>query len=161
MQGFSVFTYDFIFSRRDAEAQRGGEMEESFKFVGCSENDAISCGSAMFKTQKLKEKFKTLFSNVKLGEELTNSFKSENLNVSVPYESRLKRFMYEKWFDEGIECEILKLRSGGWQKGKVRINLEVSVEFFPDEPEIEETTDIKEPESPLDDLRRMINDATS
>jgi hypothetical protein len=39
MQGFSVFTYDLIFSRRDAKAQRGGEMEENFKFVGCNEDD--------------------------------------------------------------------------------------------------------------------------
>ncbi|BAZ28346.1 hypothetical protein NIES4074_07770 [Cylindrospermum sp. NIES-4074] len=148
-------------------------MEENFKFIGCTENDAISCGSAMFKTQKLKEIIKRLFNKQKLGEELTTSFKSENLNVSVPasytdtrgkngtLSSRLDRILYEKWFKEGIPCEVLQLRSGGWQKGKVRINLEVSIEFCPDEPEIEETPEIKESESPLDDLRRMINDATS
>jgi len=133
-------------------------MEDKFKFVSCNKDDAISCGSAMFKAEKIKEKLKELFNNFKRGEELTNLFNSENLSISFPVDSRQKRYMYEKWFDEGIECEILKLRSGGWQKGKVRINLEVSIEFCPDEPEIEE---IKEPESPLDDLRRMINDTTS
>ncbi|WP_016948855.1 KGK domain-containing protein [Anabaena sp. PCC 7108] len=148
-------------------------MEDKFKFISCSEDDAISCGAAMFKIQKLKEKIKNLFNKKKLGEDLTNLFKSENLNLNIPAINRqhigkkgvitgsLDRILYEKWFDEGIPCEILKLRSGGWQKGKVRINLEVSLEFCPDERELEQITEIEEPESPLDDLRRMINDATS
>ncbi|MBD2292634.1 KGK domain protein [Anabaena sphaerica FACHB-251] len=145
-------------------------MEDNFKFIGCNEDDAISCGSAMFKMQKLKEKINNLFNKSKLGEELTNSFKSENLYLNIPAINRqhigkkgvitgsLDRILYEKWIDEGIPCEILKLRSEGWQKGKVKINLEISIEFIPDEPEIEE---IKEPESPLDDLRRKLNEATS
>ncbi|MEA5554299.1 KGK domain-containing protein [Anabaena cylindrica UHCC 0172] len=145
-------------------------MEDNFEFIGCNEDDVISSGSAMFKSQKLKGKIKSLFNKRKLGEELTNSLKNENLYLNIPAINRehigkkgvitgsLDRILYEKWFDEGIPCEILKLRSGGWKKGKVKINLEISIEFCPDEPEIEE---IKEPESPLDDLRRMINDATS
>ncbi len=47
----------------------------------------------------------------------------------------------EEWFSDGIDCEVLKIGSKGWQKGKVKINLQVSLEFCPDEPEIEETPD--------------------
>ncbi|MTJ52457.1 KGK domain protein [Anabaena sp. UHCC 0253] len=59
------------------------------------------------------------------------------------------------WMNDGVNCQILK-PGKNWQSGKFRIK--VSLEFCPDEPEIEE---IKEPESPLDDLRRKINEATS
>jgi hypothetical protein len=61
----------------------------------------------------------------------------------------------ERWLSEGVDCATLKFGSKGWQQGKVRIKL--AIEFCPDEPEIAETT---QPESPLDDLRQMINKET-
>jgi hypothetical protein len=66
----------------------------------------------------------------------------------------------EKWFNEGIKGKTLKFGAKGWQQGKFRIK--VTVEFCPDEPEIEETSasnepEISQPESPLDDLRQRIN----
>ncbi|MGB5960690.1 MAG: KGK domain-containing protein [Coleofasciculaceae cyanobacterium] len=61
----------------------------------------------------------------------------------------------EKWLDEGVDCATLKFGSEGWQKGKVRFK--ISVEFCPEEPEIAETP---QPDSPLDDLRQMINKET-
>jgi hypothetical protein len=54
-----------------------------------------------------------------------------------------------KWINEGLRCEILKLGSNKWKKGKVRIK--ISLEFCPDEPEISEY------ESPLDEIRREMN----
>ena len=65
---------------------------------------------------------------------------------------------YVKWFGEGIDCEILQLGSTNWQKGKVKIKL--SVEFYAEEDlpiNNSENIKITEPESPLDDLRRLIN----
>lgn len=50
------------------------------------------------------------------------------------------------WFKEGINAEILRVNSKGWQKGKIKIK--VTVEFEPDEPE--------QPESPLDDIRQAV-----
>lgn len=67
----------------------------------------------------------------------------------------------EKWLGEGVDCEALKFGANAWQEGKVR--LKVSVEFCPNEPEIQETPEIEEtpqPESPLDDLRQKINKET-
>jgi hypothetical protein len=56
---------------------------------------------------------------------------------------------------EGINCQVLKIGSKGWQKGKVQIEVnkniksgetQTSIKFCPDEP--------LEPKSPLDDIRQ-------
>ena len=63
---------------------------------------------------------------------------------------------WHKWGFEGVESEIL-CPGKGWRKGKIRLTLE----FLPDEPELEEietNKEIAQPESPLDDIRRMINE---
>jgi KGK domain len=62
-------------------------------------------------------------------------------------------------FNEGIVGKVLRFGSQGWQKGKIRFK--ISIEFCPDEPEVEETPEnnqleISAPESPLDDLRRQL-----
>ncbi|OKH33930.1 hypothetical protein NIES2119_21795 [[Phormidium ambiguum] IAM M-71] len=77
--------------------------------------------------------------------------------------SRYPSDLPDKWFYTGIDCERLKPGTKNWQKGKVRIR--VSLEFCPDEPEIEEEflsnqLEVDPPESPLDDLRRMMNENT-
>jgi hypothetical protein len=62
-------------------------------------------------------------------------------------------------FNKGMPCEALTFGAKGWQKGKVRVK--ITVEFCPDEPEVEEISEnnqleISPPESPLDDLRRQL-----
>ncbi|MBN3958954.1 KGK domain-containing protein [Nostoc sp. NMS8] len=57
-----------------------------------------------------------------------------------------------------IDCQILKISSRGWQKGKLKIKIYISnatidkyrlyLEFYPDES--------AKPESSLDDIRKMI-----
>lgn len=47
----------------------------------------------------------------------------------------------EQLLGKGINCEVLKSGYEGWQKGRIRLN----VEFYPDEPE-----------SPLDELRQQL-----
>ena len=56
---------------------------------------------------------------------------------------------------EGIDCQVLKIGSKGWEKGKVQIEVnknlksgetQTSIKFCPDEP--------LEPKSPLDDIRQ-------
>jgi hypothetical protein len=54
----------------------------------------------------------------------------------------------KQWLCEGKNCEILHLGLSSWKKGKIKIN--VTVEFYPDEPE-----------SPLDDIRQEINSSES
>jgi hypothetical protein len=74
-----------------------------------------------------------------------------SLNIYEPIKSVL--------FGEGIAGKVLRFGSPGWQKGKIRVK--ITVDFCPDEPEVEETPDnnlleISPPESPLDDLRRQL-----
>ena len=52
---------------------------------------------------------------------------------------------------QGADSEILKVASNGWKKGKLKIN--VSLEFIPDEPEIQEKPESTEYKSPLDEIR--------
>ncbi|MFM7406847.1 MAG: KGK domain-containing protein [Cuspidothrix sp.] len=58
----------------------------------------------------------------------------------------------KNWINKGVNYHILK-PSKNWQSGKFRIK--VTLEFCSDEPEV------KEPESPLDDLRRKTNQPKS
>jgi hypothetical protein len=64
-----------------------------------------------------------------------------------------------KWHSQSLDCQLLKVGSKGWQKGKIKSKFSffpeessdekivVYFEFSPDEP--------LQPESPLDDLREL------
>ena len=39
------------------------------------------------------------------------------------------------WIELGADCEILKTSDKGWKKGKLKV--EITVKFYPDEPEID------------------------
>jgi len=83
----------------------------------------------------------------------------KQISIHLPNGNRNENTI-EKWFNEGIKGKTLKVGAKGWQQGKFRIK--VTLEFCPDEPEIEETSasnepEIPQPESPLDDLRQRIN----
>ena len=54
--------------------------------------------------------------------------------------------LLKKWCFDGVSCKLLTPKRG-WRKGKIKISLE----FIPDESEM------SEPESPLDDIRREMN----
>ncbi len=57
------------------------------------------------------------------------------------------------WIEEGLNAEVLNLRSGSWVKGKIRVK--VSVEFCPDEPADRPVPPA--PDSPLDDVRQSLS----
>ncbi len=146
-------------------------MEDKFSMQNCADDDVLSFGSAMFKVDKLRQEVSNLLNEYKLGEQLSKSFSSQNLQINVGQGQANRNYaaLYERWFGNGIDCEILRLGAEGWKKGKVRMKLQVSIEFCPDEPEVEETqaseaaqasNEIIQPESPLDDLRQMINQET-
>jgi hypothetical protein len=135
-------------------------MEGNFELENCNQHEALSVKDKVFKISKIQEALKTIFCG-DLANALYENLKSYGVDID-PGGSVIGNKFYRynsNFFKEGIECEILKFNSDGWKKGKLRIK--VTLQFCPDEPEIEETPEIKEPESPLDDLRRMINDATS
>lgn len=136
-------------------------MEDKFDFHNCGNEDALSFGNAMLKVEKLKETVNKVLPEYGLGKKLNSSLSQQNLDIDVGLTTDPTRHLYEKWFGEGIDCEILSVGAQGWQKGKIKLKLNVTIEFCPDEPEVEETPENNEsetskPESPLDDLRRQL-----
>lgn len=129
-------------------------MEENLFLQNCSGEDVISFKDTMFKLSKLRERVSIVFSKYQLGKQISHSLDSKNPLTDFVLEARRDNgdisHIYQKWFAEGIDCEMLKIGTKSWQKGKVKINLQVSLEFCPDEPENQQ------PESPLDDLRLII-----
>ncbi|HEY9876691.1 MAG TPA: KGK domain-containing protein [Candidatus Obscuribacterales bacterium] len=88
------------------------------------------------------------------------TFKNEQFANIIIQRVQLNNDAKNELFFEGTDCEVLRLGAKKWEKGKARIK--ITVEFCPDEPELEETPETNQPEanqpeSPLDDIRRMIN----
>lgn len=136
-------------------------MEDKFDFHNCGNDDALSFDNAMLKVEKLKETVNKVLPEYELGETLNKSLREQNLRINIPHNDFRQRLSYEEWFGEGIDCEILRVGAQGWKKGKIKLKLNVTIEFCPDEPEVEETPEnnqleISPPESPLDDLRRQL-----
>jgi hypothetical protein len=139
-----------VFSRKGAKTQRKREMEDKFKILDSEQGDVvIDFNGATFKLSQLASAMLVVM--------LTNNLEELNNRLISQGSAKFPSYKYDHWLRQGVNCEVLK-PGKNWQKGKARIK--VSIEFCPDEPEIEETPEIKEPESPLDDLRRKINDAT-
>ncbi|MEG5058282.1 KGK domain-containing protein [Microcoleus sp. A2-C5] len=137
-------------------------MEDKFDLHNCGNEDALSFGNAMLKVEKLKETVNGVLTEYGLGATLTKSLSQNKINIDVGHNGDLHnlRYLYENWFGEGIDCEILRVGAQGWKKGKIKLKLNVTIEFCPDEPEVEETpenneSETSQPESPLDDLRRQ------
>lgn len=124
-------------------------MDENWYLQECSENDVIASKEKLFKLGKFRETLNYVFTQ-RLINILTGAFQERKLPV----------FNIQEFLDSGLECEILKIGSNGWQPGKLKIK--VTLEFIPDElVEVEKKPEIIEPESPLDDLRRMISEGNS
>ncbi|WRH68726.1 MAG: KGK domain-containing protein [Planktothrix sp. GU0601_MAG3] len=66
---------------------------------------------------------------------------------------------YDKqWFEEGKECQLLKLGAKEWQPGTLK--MKVTLEFCPDEPEedeVDEEEEMDEMVKSLDDIRQTLN----
>ena len=115
-------------------------MEYNSYLQECGDDDVLSFSNAMFKVGKFRDAVEYAFTdNAQV--KATLSYALQEKKVAL---SNLRELLRE-----GVDGEVLRIGSNGWQKGKLRIK--VSIEFYPDEPEI------SQPESPLDDLRQMIN----
>ncbi len=118
-------------------------METSKIIKNFNYGDVISVKDRIYKIGKaldnIIQSFKNkLYSN--LNDYLVNQFDMKNI-ANLP-----------ELFDSGIECELLQTEGGGWQKGKIKIN--ITFEFIPDQPDVTETA-ANSHLSPLDDLRNL------
>ncbi|MGB3190907.1 MAG: KGK domain-containing protein [Limnoraphis sp.] len=123
-------------------------MEDNLISQNCGENDVISFENETHKVSRFKEKVIAVLTGW-VADQFVKDLQSRGVQcASIKKSESSLDFSNGEWFNEGKKCEILKLGSTGWKKGKVR--LKVIVEFCPDEPEV------SEPESPLDDLRQKL-----
>lgn len=114
-------------------------MEEEKIFLkNCQDDQVLSWPQTNLKVNQFKERLKKIFSNE------NHALRNLMSQLQIP---EVNYQQLEDWLGQGISCETLKPGAKGWQKGKVKININVTIEFIPDEPEI------AEPESPLDDFR--------
>jgi hypothetical protein len=129
------------------------DMEDGFKRLECNENDVLALGNETFKVNRFNQGVYASF-DTSVGQTFIQRLNNQNVRLDM---NKLKHngqtCGHEVWFTKGIDCEFLNLGSKAWKKGKVKIN--ISVEFYVEE---EEAPEITEPESPLDDIRRMANE---
>ncbi|MCC5656926.1 KGK family protein [Nostoc sp. XA010] len=126
-------------------------MQYEFKQIQCNDGDVLDFGGNTYKIAKFKQAMDTSF-NSTLESILNQELSRQGINI--------KQSPNGNWFQKGTDCEILTLGSQSWKKGKVKIK--ISVEFYIEEEDFQITnsnnSEITKPESPLDDLRRMIHE---
>jgi hypothetical protein len=120
-------------------------MEDNSYLPEYGDDDVLALASGeMFKVGKFREALKSVCTEQNKIPNYLHAFLSEKGIKISGGASATKPIL-----KDGVDGEVLRIGAKGWQKGKWRIK--VSLEFSPDEPEI------SEPESPLDDIRQMMN----
>ncbi len=129
-------------------------MEYNTFLQKCSDDDVLELGNQMVKLSKLRAslKIKSIFHHSK--DALLEIAKYVTL-LSLNEGSASQLFN-----GNGVDANMLCIGSPGWKKGKLKIN--ITLEFCPDEPEIEELIQINDVkinqhESPLNNIRWMMN----
>ena len=114
-------------------------MEENSYLSDCGDDDVLAFNANLVKVGKFRDLVKFAFNDIsQIPSGIRDLLWNNGVNIN-PKDA----------FGSGLDGEVLKIGAKGWQKGKLKIR--VSVEFCPDEPEI------SQPESPLDDIRQMMN----
>lgn len=134
-------------------------MAGRFELVECNDDDVLSFGEETFKVGKLRKAISKFF-NCDIGENLNDNLSYEGVRINKKIiMTNNDRSEYQRWFSNGIDCEILNLGSKSWKKGKVGIK--INVEFYIEEEDYAENNSERpqssQLESPLDELRRVIN----
>lgn len=101
-------------------------MEYNGYLQECGDNDVISLEPGIFKLSKIKDAVKYAF---------THPHRLPKSLYSALYEHGVASSDTKNLFGDGVDCEVLKIGTKGWQKkGKLRIK--VALEFIPDESEM-------------------------
>lgn len=138
-------------------------MDKEFRPVELNDDDVISFDKTTFKNGDLKEFIRSHFWSWYNSNARSMTFNLGGINKSIPI------FTQFYLFPQGIDSEILRLGSAKWEKGLVRIHVDlldlsnnqrrqpsyikVNLEFYS-----EETPAPPENESPLDDIRQLMKE---
>ncbi len=127
-------------------------MENWIDVIDFNEDDVFAFPE-LFKVDKIRKAVNQSSHTDSIVQALSYSLSSKGVSINKINNLRPQNVVLNK----GIDCEILRIGAKGWKKGRLRLKLQVTVEFCPDEPDAEETPEISQSESPLDALRKMIN----
>jgi hypothetical protein len=135
-------------------------MDDRFTLLNLTDDDVVSFSDQTFKIGQLKQQLQICLMSIN-----GTGYASAFLDISsgkLPIKAARIN-----WQSTIMNGEILMLASKSWQKGKMKIHADIDtaknqleirnvrVDFCPDEPEIIPL------ESPLDDLRQMMNQENS
>ncbi|MGB2924705.1 MAG: KGK domain-containing protein [Limnothrix sp.] len=121
----------------------------------CSNEDVVKYDARLYTIEMLDQVI-----HQALSQQVTmnaNRFNPVSVSIESAFKDLLKQNNIltcrndQQTFDQSVDCEILKINSGGWKKGKIRFHYVVEITL--DEEEEAETP---VPESPLDDIRQSI-----
>jgi hypothetical protein len=62
----------------------------------------------------------------------------KGINQRIEYlwnQARHSHGVWKQWLD-GLPCQLLSAKTGGWQKGTIRMVIKISFEFTPDENKV-------------------------
>lgn len=127
-------------------------MEFNSYLQKCSDNDVLSFGCTLLKWDRFKYLIKCALEPRDTGDSKVVRAINEDFTSPSPAVRIYPGSLIDS--NESLDCEILRIGSSGWQKGKMK--LKITLEFIPDQPEIEEAVAKSQLESPLDDLREML-----
>lgn len=89
-----------------------------------------------FTISTLQQALSSMFEN-RYAEDLPEAApKQEDIYVPDQYEKKIEEKIEkisQNWWQEGFKCEVLKLGSHDWQRGKVRLKATIEIEFIPEE----------------------------
>ena len=113
------------------------------------------------KIETLQKALSSMFTNRYVDEVPEDTLKKQGIQLPDQYKQTIHdetKTIRQSWWKDGFECEVLKLGSHDWQRGKVRLKATVEIEFIPEElvasaePSIDQQA--SEPSiSSLDDIR--------
>ncbi len=137
------------------------ELNRSYEILN-GDDDVLLLGKATFTVRRFKELVASRFNHIlwhikateKESPKESISFWMQSLSINEETSIRAGDINWSSP-QEGIDCQILKIGAKGWQKGKLKIEVnksfqsgetQTSIKFCPDE--------LPEPISPLDDIRQ-------
>jgi hypothetical protein len=123
-----------------ATSQNNGDKSFSVDINDYGDGDVVAFSTATHKLGKFKAAIKNM------------SQQGGSLRQYLHNELNSALGIGAGWVEPGADCEILRVGGKDWQKGKIKF--EITVKFHPDEPEVEE---VNQAESPLDDIRLMVD----
>ncbi|WP_430685357.1 KGK domain-containing protein [Leptolyngbya sp. AN02str] len=97
-----------------------------------NDDDVLSFHDGTVRFAKFKQALDIALSS-KVPDALADSLSTQKLHLSSERQFRVSgawTVRDRRWFQDGIDCETLRLSAPQWQKGKIR--LRVVVEFVPD-----------------------------